>query len=49
VISRTIIGPLVSAILLGGHRSVKDTPGSIREAVAWNRAIDKRCGVKGGT
>jgi hypothetical protein len=24
--------------------SVKDTPDSIREAVAWNRAVDKRCG-----
>lgn len=23
--------------------SVKDTPESIREALAWNRAIDKRC------
>jgi hypothetical protein len=28
--------------------SVEDTPESIREADAWNRAVDKRCGAKGG-
>jgi hypothetical protein len=28
--------------------SVKDTPETIREAGTWNRAIDKRCGVKRG-
>jgi hypothetical protein len=28
--------------------AVKDTPESIREADAWNRAIDKRCGEKSG-
>jgi uncharacterized lipoprotein YajG len=27
--------------------SVKDTAQSIAEARAWNRAIDKRCGVPG--
>ena len=27
--------------------SVKDSIDTIREAQAWNRAIDKRCGVPG--
>jgi hypothetical protein len=27
--------------------SVKDSVDTIREAQAWNRAIDKRCGVPG--
>jgi hypothetical protein len=27
--------------------SLKDTPESIAEAQAWNRAVDRRCGVPG--